>query len=73
MFESTPKTPSSAPAGPRAPFTGLGHAVEEVEAVALHFCPRWEAVSVSDRPLSQPVKAHGYVLQCRLGRATRAG
>jgi len=73
MSKSTRNMPSSTPVAPPVPFAGLGHAMEAVEAVALTFRPRRAAAPAVARPVQRPVGAHGYALQCRLGRETRAG
>ena len=73
MSVSTRNTPSSMPDAACTPFSGLGHAMESVEAVARCLCPRWEEACVSARPRPGFAKGYGYTLQCRLGRETRAG
>ena len=73
MSVSTRNTPSSAPAAACAPFSGLGHTMKTIAAVAGSLCPHWEVAPASMQPASPPAKAYGYALQCRLGRETRAG
>jgi len=74
MSASTRNTPSSTPMAACIPFSGLGHVLEAVEAVALVLRPRREIVpAVALRPMLRPFEAHGYALQCRLGREIRAG
>jgi hypothetical protein len=73
MSVSTRNTPPSDPAAVCAPFSGLGQAMQAVEAVALSYVPCWEGVPAVVRPPHQPVGAYGYALQCRLCRETRAG
>lgn len=71
---STRNTPSSTPLAACIPFSGLGFATEAVEAVALALRPCREIVpAATPRPTTRPFEAHGYALQCRLGRETRAG
>lgn len=73
MSVSTRNTSSTAPVAACAPFSGLGHATEAVVAVAAALSPRRESVPVAERPVPRPVGVHGYALQCRLCRETRAG
>ncbi|MGE4194241.1 MAG: hypothetical protein AB7E51_12690 [Pseudodesulfovibrio sp.] len=73
MFASTSKTVSSDAVAACVPFAGLGHATAAVEAVARSYRPGRQAPPVVAR---RPVRAagpHGYGLQCRLCRETRAG
>ena len=73
MFVSTRNTPSSIPVDACAPFSGLGHTLETIEAIARSLCPCWEKATAVMRRSFQPVRPYGYALQCRLGRETRAG
>jgi hypothetical protein len=74
MSVSTRNAPSSDPAASRLPFSGLGQAMRAVKAVAMFYLPRWGKEPAAARPVSlRPAGDHGYALQCRLCRETRAG
>lgn len=73
MSVSMHNTPSSVPVAACVPFSGLGHAMKTIAAVAKSLCPCWEATPAVVRPVSQISGVYGYALQCRLCRETRAG
>ncbi|WP_285905322.1 hypothetical protein [Pseudodesulfovibrio pelocollis] len=72
MFLSTGTTDASSlhTAAP-PPFSGLGHALEAAEVIALAMRPHWD---VHDQPEAIPIpppKAHGYGLLLALSREIR--
>ncbi|MGE4421957.1 MAG: hypothetical protein AB7D39_06645 [Pseudodesulfovibrio sp.] len=73
MSESTCNAPPSVPAAACVPFSGLGQAMQSVEAAALSYAPCWGSVPAAVRPHPEPVRTYGYALQCRLCREIRAG